>query len=277
MELPVRKVNNAIVAIQDRRFLMLSDRGWQICSVEFICGEPWASAWPVFVSPDGSRATVGRFGEQRWVELNPNYSSLLESWQNPLANTQVMMQRPNPASQAATMVEPLLGRRPVPSIAIAGEPGWLVVKENTTFAYVPGRKEMDLGLGGQARFANRSRVIGTKKGKATLVALDGAVIYQVPSQLHPRAEFITCSSGVRFGIFELGYRGLSSLVDFGDENGAYNLARGRVFDVASGRKLFDLKWNPGHNLSFDVKPVMSPDGHRIAVVMKSELRVYEIP
>jgi hypothetical protein len=67
------------------------------------------------------------------------------------------------------------------------------------------------------------------------------------------------------------------LVDFGDENGAYNLARVRVFDVASGRELFDLKWNPGHNLSFEAKPALSPDGHRIAVVMKGQLRVYEIP
>ena len=252
-DLPVRKRNHAIVAIQGHRFLMLSDRGWQICTIELVCGEAWPTAWPIFVSPGGSRATIGGPKEQRWVELNPKYSSLQESWENATVSTQTMAQ----------------------GIAIAGESGWLLSKRNTTFVQLPGKQEVDLGLRGDVRFVNRARVMGIKEGKATVVALDGAVDYQVPGKLNARTAFMTCFSGSRFGIFELGYRGI--WIDFGDENGAYNLARMRIFDVASGRELFDLKWNPGHNFSWDVTPVMSSDGHRVAMIVKGELRVYEIP
>jgi hypothetical protein len=272
-ELPVREVSNAVIPIQYSRFLMLSNQGWQICSVEFVCGEPLPTAWPVSVSPDGSRATMGGFRQQRWIELNPTYSSLQESWQNGTAITQAIMQAPDQTT-AGIRIERFLSRRFPP---IAGETGWLFATQSTTSFQVPGKQKVDLRIGGEARFVNSARVIGIKKDKATMVTLDGTMIYQVPGKLHARASFITCSSGQRFGIFELGYRGMSSWIDFGDENGAFNLARVRVFDVASGHQLFDHKWDPGHDQSFSIKPVMSPDGHRVAIVMRGQLLVYEIP
>jgi hypothetical protein len=273
IELPVRKVNGAVIPIQNHRFLLLSSSGWQICSVELVCGEPWATNLPVFVSPGGDKATIGRFGEQRWVELSSSFTSLQELWQNAAVNIQI-----TPLCQTAsgTTVEHRLNRPTTPLITIPGESGWLIEKQSTVYFQMPDRQGVDLGIKGPARFVDGVKVIGIKEGKATLVTLDGKVSYQISAKLHSDVDFITSSSGLRFGIYELGYHGLSSLIDFGDENGSYNLARFRVFDVASGKQLFDLKWNPGHNLSFSIKPAISPDGHRIAVICNRELLVYEI-
>lgn len=276
IDLPVRSVENAVVPIQDSRFLMLSDRGWQICSVEFMCGEPWPSAWPIFVSPDGSRATIGDVAEQRWVELNPKYSSLQESWKNGTVTTHEMVQPPDQGSHGPR-IELRIRKLPSAWKSIAGETGWLFEKRNTTFVQVPGKQEVDLGISGNARFVDSARVIGIKEGKATMVTIEGTVAYQVPGRLHATSHFITSASGQRFGIYELGYRGMSSWIDFGEENGAYNLARMRVFDVATGHQLFNLKWDPGRDSSYAIKPVISPDGHRVALVIHDQLRVYQIP
>jgi hypothetical protein len=91
---------------------------------------------------------------------------------------------------------------------------------------------------------------------------------------HPgRTQHLECASGERFGIYKLGYKHM--WIDMGDENGAYDRATLQVFDSATQRRVFHLTWNPGHGLAWAVHPVLSPDGHRIALIMDHKLRVYE--
>jgi hypothetical protein len=91
---------------------------------------------------------------------------------------------------------------------------------------------------------------------------------------HPgRTQHLECASGERFGIYKVGYKHM--WIDMGDENGPYDRATLQVFDSATKKRVFDLTWNPGHGLAWAVHPVLSPDGHRVALIMDHKLRVYE--
>jgi hypothetical protein len=92
-------------------------------------------------------------------------------------------------------------------------------------------------------------------------------------------QFFTSASGLRFGIAELYRTGLNNIVNFFDiaDSRPYNRTRVRIFDVGSGKQVFESQWDPQCCRGEEILPALSPDGHRLALIRKGELQIYGIP
>jgi hypothetical protein len=215
----------------------------------------------VYVSPKGTRAVLGgfQFTEQQLVDAD-----------------------------SLSVLETFKARGPK---IIPGDVGWLEEGGQHTLLRMPGKKEVALSFASSTvfpenRFLDQGIVIGVKmlnvgEGKATAVKLDGTVLYQIEVKDAWRGytHFVPSASGVRFCVTELYYTRLNSMVNFFDiaDSRAYNRARMRVFEVAAGKQVFELKWHPRGYRGEDILPALSPSGHRLALVRKGKLQVYEVP
>lgn len=257
---PIRKIDHAVWPGTIGSFLMLSSYGLQRCTIDFVCTEPRSTDGPLYVSPKGTRAAIGgsQFTEQHLVD-----------------------------TESLAIVESFPPRSPK---VTPGDVGYLL-EESKTVVRMPGQQDVNLGLVGsstfpETRFLNDDKVIGIKMhsvadGTAAGVGVDGTVLYQIPVKdaWRGHTHLIACSCGSRFAVTELYYTRLNSLVNFfdiGDTRG-YNRARIRAFDVASGRQLFELSWDPREYRGENILPAFSPSGRRLALVRKGQLQVYEIP
>ncbi|HEX4538528.1 MAG TPA: hypothetical protein VH140_16380 [Candidatus Acidoferrum sp.] len=45
----------------------------------------------------------------------------------------------------------------------------------------------------------------------------------------------------------------------------------------SGAQVFELRWDPRPYMGTPVTPVLSPDGHEVAVIRHGILEVYQVP
>ena len=77
----------------------------------------------------------------------------------------------------------------------------------------------------------------------------------------------------------MNWRGVNPIANFFDiaTTCDHDRAQVRVFEVATGKKVFDLKWDPRHYNGADIKPALSPSGRRVALVRLGKLLVYQIP
>ena len=156
-------------------------------------------------------------------------------------------------------------------LAVGNVPAVLLQGQNSVVE-VCGKPSVNLC---QTRFLDFDKVIRTNRGIVSVIKTDGKMLYRIP--VSKNANFVVSGSGVRFAIRELEYAGLRSLADFGDENGSFNRSSIRVFETASGKKIFDVKWNPEHYRGWDIQPALSRSGHRLAFVRNGQLQIYDLP
>jgi hypothetical protein len=50
-----------------------------------------------------------------------------------------------------------------------------------------------------------------------------------------------------------------------------------VMSTDSGAQVFELRWDPRPYMGTPVTPVLSPDGHEVAVIRHGILEVYQVP
>lgn len=262
-KLPVRKTNGAVQAVANGKFLMLSSHGLHLCTAdltELRCGPPRPTDGPVYVSPRGTKAVIGgfQFTEQQLLDVG-----------------------------SLTVLEAFRPRAPK---IIPGDEGWLE-EDREVVVRIPGQKDLALDLASshtfpQTRFLDQDKVVGVKmlsigKGKATVVKVDGTVLYQIDVEEAWRghASFVGCTSGLRFSIWELYYTRLNRTLNFFDigDHRAYNRERVRVFETATGKQILELDWDPREYRGEDILPALSASGRRLAVVKKGRLQVYEVP
>jgi len=255
-KLPVRKLKDSVQAAGMGRFLMLGSNGLQLCSADFHCGSAWPAEAPFYVSPRGDRIVTGsHFTEQQLL-----YS-----------NTFSIVRRFPPRS---------------PKV-MPGDIG-VLLQDSAAELQMPGEASFHLDLRSsylfpQARFIDERTVIGVrmrgvKDAEAVAIKADGTELYHIQLKDWWRTQFFTSVSGSRFGIVEQYQTRLNQVSHFpntGEE--PPNRTRIRVFDLAGGKRVFETEWNPGDYRGTDIMPALSPDGHRLALVQKGELRVYEIP
>jgi len=259
-KLPVRKIDRSIWPGTTGNFLMLSGYGLQRCSSDFVCTKPHPTDGPLYVSPTGNTSVVGgsQFTEQQLVD-----------------------------SESLATVKSFPPRQPK---IIPGNVGF-VLEDQKAVIRMPGSQDVDPGLVGshtfpETRFVTTNTVIGVKmhsiaEGTAAVVNVDGTMLYEIPVKdaWRGHTHFIPCASGSRFAITELYYTRVNSMVNFFDigDTRAYNRARIRVFDVASGKQVFELSWDPRGYRGENILPALSPSGRRLALIRKGELRIFQIP
>jgi hypothetical protein len=259
--LPVRKADETVQAGPPDHFFMLGSYGLQLCSAEFACSAPRPAYGPMSVSPRGTRVIVGGYNGSDRQLLTADKLALLETF----------------------------GRKG-PDV-IPGDGGVLLHRYPITAVRMDDGKEVELGFQSrtvfpEARFLDQDTVIGLKMpnisdGLATVAKVDGSILFQVPVKEAWRGNtrFIPSASGSRFCIAELRHAGLNAFVNFFDitSDQPYGRREIRVFEVASGKQVFELHWDPRSHQGENALPALSPRGHRLALLRKGELLVYEIP
>jgi hypothetical protein len=288
--LPISKMDGSAVAGPNGSFFLLTIWGLQSCSADFVCGAPWPTEGPVLASPQRTRVIAGgnRFSEQLLLDADgflrayahATQGSKHLGWNLELVGPHVGWAAPRVPVLACFKGSPKEDLRAIP-----GDVGVMVEKFPHTVVQMPGQQEVDLGFTGVehgasgssvARFLDRDKVIGIREHKAVVAKVDGTTLYQIPvSKWYVR--FISSASGLRFCIQDQRYTGFRAIADMGSGLEDYSQSRVRVFDLASGRQLFELKWDPRHYRGHDIDPALSPSGRRLALVRKGELQVYELP
>jgi hypothetical protein len=288
--LPIRKMDGSVVAGPNGSFFLLTIWGLHSCSADLVCGAPWPTEGPVLVSPRRTRVIAGgyRFSAQTLLDADAflrAYAHAPQDSKHLGLNLELVGPHIAWVAPKVSVLAIFKGSRKEDLRAIPGDVGVMVEKFPHTVVQMPGQQEVDLGFTGVevgtsgssvARFLDRDKVIGIKERKAVVAKVDGTKLYEIPVSKWD-VRFIPSASGLRFCVHELKYTGLTAIVDFGDESGAYTQSRVRVFDLASGRQFFELKWNPWPYRGWDIDPALSPSGHRLALVRKGELLVYELP
>lgn len=266
-DLPIRKARGAIQPGPNGTFFMLSAGGLQLCSSTFQCSPPKPTSWPLRVSPLGNKIVTGGFRSEQQV-LDGNTLSVLDTFKG--------------ASLTA---------KPPAPIVIPGDSGLMLASVSGVSVLTPGGKTVDMGFAGDAaeppvsRFLDNDKVVGITevdnsfKGKVTVARVDGTVLHQIDMKANRlRVHLVTASSGLRFAVKEEYYTRFNSFWNlYLDDNRDQDRLQIRVFDVASGKQVFDIGWDPRHYHGFEILPALSPSGNRIAIVRNGQLEVYDIP
>jgi hypothetical protein len=264
-KLPVRKLQGSVQAAGIGRFLILVSNGLQLCSLDFHCGPAWPIEYPFYVSPRGTRIVTGGFqfdGE----------NSKFKFTQQQLLDTSTF-----------SLLQTFPPRRPK---IVPGDTG-LLLEDSGAKLQMPGQDPFLLDLYGsymspEVRFLDDRTVIGiriagTNHAKAVAVRVDGKELYDIQMK-GESANFFTSVSGTRFGMIEMYSTRLTTALHVLDWEGSpLNRIKVRVFQIASGKQVFETDWGPGDYRGADILPALSPDGHRLALVRKGELQVYELP
>jgi hypothetical protein len=259
-QLPVQKRDGAVWPGPIGSFLMLSSYGLQRCSADFECTAPLPTDGPLYVSPRGTRAVIGGFQFTQQQLVDTASFRVIETF------------------------------RPKEPKITPGDTG-LLLEESAGQVRMPGQPDIEPGFTTSSvfpknRFLDDDKVIGITmkslaQGTATAIRVDGTVLYQIAvnDAWRGHADFVPCISGSRFVVMEVYYTRWNSIVNFFDigDTREYNRLRIRVFDVATGKKVFKLEWDPRGYWGERILPALSPSGHRLAVVRRGELQVYEIP
>jgi hypothetical protein len=110
--------------------------------------------------------------------------------------------------------------------------------------------------------------------------LDGTILYSKPvKQRWHLSEILTTASGSRFCLHEAGYTKLNSVINSLDIDSGrpFNTQTLTVFETESGQTVLKLEWDPRPYIGPLSSPVLSPDGHSLAVMRGTFLEVYRIP
>lgn len=250
----VEKQPRSVRATTDGGFVILNLSGVHACSIDLSCGATFSTSGPLLVSPGGTRLLVGGNGQSEEKVLDSKTLQEIDhfGWDSHVQ-----------------IGDPLLLVDGDQVVNRAGE------KPLQTF----------FSTDADAQFLNQNTIAGfaNRMNKPTEVVarkLDGTILYQITLEAEwPETRLITSTSGHRFGIDERGYArwSLPHLLGYGGGSVHYNFERVRVFETASGKQLFDLKWDPRPYTGELVTPTLSPNGDRIGIVRHGFVEVFGVP
>jgi len=255
VEMPVQKAQDSVQSAGNGTFVLLNRAGVQICSPELECGAPFKTRGPLYLSPRGTRIAVG--GQGHWEQKILDGSKLTEL-------------------QSFAANEP----RVVP-----GDNGLLYAQKDKLYAVLAGDPNPHFVLDGvgtgarpDARFLDANTIAALQSDKTMAIAtVSGKVLFRVPVSAGSFvAEISTSASGSRFCFHDAGYRGLRAILNSMNIEQPFNLERVNVIDVGSGKSRFRLRWDPRPYVDYLSRPALSPDGHRLAVIRRGFLEVYDI-
>jgi hypothetical protein len=245
--------SNVVRATRDGRFVALGLSGLSLCSTDLSCGAPLPTAGPVEVSPDGRMLVVGGNRQTARLVLESGTFKEIASF---------------PWNSGA--------------IEVAGS---AILLGGSDLTAISGSKQEHrfVSLDAYAQFLNGDLVAGyTERAhepkKLVTQTLDGIVKYEtVLVSSWYETKIIPATNGKRFCIDEIGYDkfSLPNLLGYGDV--PFHFERVRALESDTGKTLFELRWDPRPYTGYMVKPAISPDGHRLAIVRHGFVEVFEIP
>lgn len=256
-EMPIEKNPNSVRATHGGNFVLLNESGVHLCSRDLKCSLSIASTGPLFVSPQGTRVVVGGNGQTEQKLLDADSLKQLDhfSW----GQTQ----------------------------AVPGDDGRLLVRRNgKMYLRLPEIPEQALPLKGEgiweeARFLNNTVLADFESETAlAVVGIDGNILFRQPVKARWHvSELCTTASGSRFCFHEAGYTTFNSIVNFLDIDSGrhFNFENVKVISTDSGASLLELSWDPRPYVGLLSPPVLSPDGHKLAVIHGGFLEVYRVP
>jgi hypothetical protein len=248
----VRKAKDSVQSAGNGSFVLLNRAGVQICSRALQCGPAIQAGGPMFLSPQGTRIAAGRI-EQKVLD-----GSSLRVLQEFGAN------------------EPKV---------IPGDNGLLYTQHGKLYITLADHPEPQFvldtastGVWPEARFLDAKTIAAMQADKSMAIAqIDGAILSREP--LSPGsfvAEVSTSAAGLRFCFHDAGYTGLNAFLNFFSIERPFNLERVRVVDVATGKPIFRLRWDPRPYVGLLARPALSPDGKRLAVIRHGFLEVFDV-
>jgi hypothetical protein len=254
----VDKMAGSVQPIKGQRFAVLNEKGLQFCDAALKCGPPIATSGPMFVSPQGT-----------WIAVGGNRRS-----QQKVIDTESLKQ------------VAVFERGSVFQLVIPGEGAFLVAKnqfnDDSVTIQRPGKQDARLTIGSRGNFRElrflNSDLLACLDHDASEVVVtdtDARSIRRYKVEKAWRTGFLSTASGTRFGIYEHGYTILNSIVNFldTDDGRPQDFQRVRVIDLASGKEVSRLEWDPRPHLT---KPALSPSGHRLARVRGGILEVFQV-
>lgn len=250
-DLPVKKFMGSVRATHDGKFVALAVPTLRLCSQNLECDPPILipGDGPLFVSPRGTRVMAGGNGQNEQQLLDADSLKTL----NHFAFGQAAM--PGDTAVLATRGKQLyLLRDDMPDKLLNFRGGAQFLGDDVFVAY-----ENDLTLIG--------------------VDLDGTIRYRI--SILPRwsgTDVIPATFGSRFCIHQNAYKFRGSKLIEGDyPKTVSHVDIYRIFDTHSGNELFHFEWDPRPYISTLIAPVLSPSGHRLAVIHSGYLEIFELP
>lgn len=250
----VEKQPRSVRATTDGGFVILNLSGVHACSIDLSCGATFSTSGPLLVSPGGTRLLVGGNGQSEEKVLDSKTLQEIDhfGWDSHVQ-----------------IGDPLLLVDGDQVVNRAGE------KPLQTF----------FSTDADAQFLNQDTIAGfadrmNEPTKVVVRKLDGTILYEITLEAEwYGTRLITSTSGHRFCVDERGYSrwSLPHLLGYGGGPVHYNFERVRVFETASGKQLFDLKWDPRPYTGELVTPTLSPNGDRIGIVRHGLVEVFRLP
>ena len=261
-DMAIEKETNSVRAIAGGRFALINEAGLRICSPELECGPPIAARASINVSPAGTKIVVGGPAFATEQLLDAVSLKVLDHFSSTDAD------------------------REIAASVIPGDGGLLLQLRGKPYLRLPGQSDRQLpfpccSFRPPASFINDTTIAGFESAKTLVVEkTDGTILYRIRIRARPNGsvEIIPAQSGARFCLHETGWTMLNSAMNLGiDEDRDFDVESTRVLAAESGDVLFDFHENPGPYLARLSTPALSPDGHRLAMIRRGFLEVFEIP
>jgi hypothetical protein len=256
-QIAVEKLSESVQAIGAERFAVLNEKGLQFCDQKLHCEPIGPTTGPMFVSPQGKRVAVGGNGLTAQLVIDTDSRKQI-----------AVFERSRRTFLRVT--------------AIPGDEAMLLDRDNRISIQKPGVEEVplnvdDKGTFPEFRFLNGKLLacLDHDASEVVLAGIDGKLNRRYKVAKAWRTGFLPTTSGTRFAIYEHGYTVLNSIVNFLDVDDVRpeNFQRVRIIDLASRNEVFRLEWDPRPHL---VRPVLSPNGDRIARVRAGVLEVFQV-
>jgi hypothetical protein len=264
---PIALLYSSIQPTQNEHFLLPDGTGIELCSAEFLCSDTLPISGPMAVSPQGTRAVI--------TDPKTHGQALIDT--------------------ATLSVLKVFG--PNDPFVLPGDNGLLLVRGKKVSLALAGEQERELDYEEEfdpkdarrmwtqvyARFLNDHEVMGyteipphgfvDPRRNLRVEALDGKLLALLPDW----RDFAASASGSRVWVHESGEPGLNLLGRISEKH-LHDFVNVQVFDTDSGRRVFNLEWNPEPFVRTGaISPALSPAGRRLALVRKGVLQVYDIP
>jgi hypothetical protein len=243
------------------RFVIWDESGLELCEAKLTCTQHSVLSGPMIVSPQGTTIAVGGWG---WSDQHLlDGASLRElakyRWNNPalVPGDGVVLLRYEGHKFS-------IKEGNAPEIAV---PLVEAVPNEIRFP--------------ESRFLSHSAIAANETvGSIVVTDLSARPIHRFGvSESLRDIDIVSCACQNKFAIREERYSPSNSLANFLDieHTRPYDVEELRVIDVLTGAVEFSLTRDPRPYLPRLPVPVFSPDGHRIALVYRGFLEVYELP
>jgi hypothetical protein len=254
-DLSVEKFMGSVRATHDGKFVALAGPTLRLCSQNLECDPPILipGNGPLFVSPRGTRVMAGGNAQ--------NEQKLLD------------------ADSFRTLKHFAFGQAAMP-----GDTAVLATRGNQLYLLQDDAHDKLLNFHGgglrlNAQFLSDD-VFATYENDRTFVGvdLDGTIRYRI--SILPQwsgTDIVPAASGSRFCIHQQAYKVRGSKLSVGDyPKTTSHVDIYRIFDTHSGNELFHFEWDPRPYISTLVAPAISPNGHRLAVIRRGYLEIFEL-